>query len=251
MNRRTLSSISALALIIAAGCARLPQQPCAPLTHADTPFIVCTFDAADHDIRLFLNGADGAPYGQFETLASALETDGERLVFAMNAGMYLPDRRPVGLLIEDHEQRAPINLADGDSNFTLKPNGVFWTGAGTAGILESEAFDASPLDPAYASQSGPMLVIDGALHPAFNADGPSRYRRNGVGVAEDGRTVYFAISEVPVNFHTFASLFRDRLTTPNALYFDGRVSLIYAPNLTRLERGLDMGPIVGVVAKEN
>lgn len=236
-----------LLLAVAVGCARLPGEPCRPVTYAETPFIVCSFDAASHDIRVFLNDADGVPYGQFESLATALESGGERLVFAMNAGMYLPDRRPVGLLVEEAEQRAPLNLADGSSNFTLKPNGVFWIGEGMAAIEESEAFAAAGRTPRFATQSGPMLVIDGALHPAFNENGTSRYRRNGVGVSADGRRVYFAISEVPVNFHTFASLFRDRLETPNALYFDGRISLIYAPNLTRLERGTEMGPIVGVV----
>jgi len=245
MSFRT--SVIAALIGCAFGCARAPASPCAPLTHGDIPYILCTFDAAADDIRLFLNADDGDPYAHFEPLAEAVEEGGERLVFAMNAGMYLPDRRPVGLFVEDSETRAPLNLADGDSNFTLKPNGVFWTGGSQAGVMESEAYATGDLQPSFATQSGPMLVIDGALHPAFNADGPSRFRRNGVGVMSDGRTVHFVISEIPVNFHTFASLFRDRLDTPNALYFDGRISLIYAPNLTRLERGLAMGPIVGVV----
>ena len=91
-----------------------------------------------------------------------------------------------------------------------------------------------------------MLVIEGELHPAFNEDGPSRKRRNGVGVSEDGQILYFAISDVPVNFHSFATLFRDELDTPNALFLDGYVSKLYAPDLGRNEAGLDMGPIVGV-----
>ena len=90
-------------------------------------------------------------------------------------------------------------------------------------------------------------VLDGQLHPDFNADGPSRKRRNGVGLSADGRHVYFAISDAPVNFHSFARLFRDHLGTPNALYLDGVVSRLYAPDLQRDESGLDMGPIVAVV----
>jgi uncharacterized protein YigE (DUF2233 family) len=92
-----------------------------------------------------------------------------------------------------------------------------------------------------------MLVIDGALHPRFIPDSPSRYIRNGVGVSADGRRVWFVISDAPVNFHSFARLFRDELSAPNALYLDGAVSKVYAPALERNETGLDMGPIVGVV----
>ena len=92
-----------------------------------------------------------------------------------------------------------------------------------------------------------MLVIGGTLHPAFNPDGTSRKRRNGVGLSADGKTLWFAISDAPVNFDTFARLFRDRLGTPDALYLDGVVSRLYAPSLGRDDGGLDMGPIVAIV----
>ncbi|MEL7453414.1 MAG: phosphodiester glycosidase family protein, partial [Pseudomonadota bacterium] len=104
------------------------------------------------------------------------------------------------------------------------------------------------LSPDFATQSGPMLVIDGALHPAFNVDGPSKKRRNGVGISADGETKIFAISEEPVNFHTFATLFRDKLQAPNALFLDGTVSKLYAPELERDDIGLPMGPIIAVVS---
>ena len=84
-------------------------------------------------------------------------------------------------------------------------------------------------------------------HPALKPAGTSWRRRNGVGVSGDGRQVFFVISDAPVNFHTFARLFRDRLEVPNALYLDGAVSKVDAPALERNESGLDMGPIVGVV----
>jgi uncharacterized protein YigE (DUF2233 family) len=57
----------------------------------------------------------------------------------------------------------------------------------------------------------------------------------------------FAISNDTVNFHDFATLFRDRLNTPNALYFDGKVSRLYAPSLNRSDFGWQLGPIVGVL----
>jgi uncharacterized protein YigE (DUF2233 family) len=96
-----------------------------------------------------------------------------------------------------------------------------------------------------------MLVIDGQLHPELNPDGTSLRRRNGVGVSADGEEVFFVISDAPVNFHSFARLFRDELHTPNALYLDGAVSKVYVPALERNEAGLDMGPIVGVVRRSD
>jgi uncharacterized protein YigE (DUF2233 family) len=114
-------------------------------------------------------------------------------------------------------------------------------------VVESRAYGANPPECRYASQSGPMLVIDGALHPRFLPQSPSRYIRNGVGVSADGTVAYFAISNEPVNFTEFAGLFRDTLDTPDALYFDGSISRLYAPELGRDDFGFAMGPMVGTV----
>jgi uncharacterized protein YigE (DUF2233 family) len=69
-----------------------------------------------------------------------------------------------------------------------------------------------------------------------------------VGVSADGRTAYLAISDRPVTFHTFARLFRDGLATPEALYLDGSISRLFAPDLGRADFGRPMGPILGLVA---
>jgi len=98
-----------------------------------------------------------------------------------------------------------------------------------------------------ATQSGPMLVIDGALHPRFLPDGTSRFLRNGVGTTADGDRAVFVISNDAVSFHEFASFFRDHLQLPDALYFDGKVSRLHAPALGRSDFGAQMGPMVGVV----
>tara|TARA_R110000796_G_scaffold140327_2_gene256513 strand:- start:466 stop:1221 length:756 start_codon:yes stop_codon:yes gene_type:complete len=243
---RLLLTLFACTLLIHA-CARAEtQSPCAPVMHLGQPYTVCAFDAGE-PARLWLNHPDGAPFGQFDRLAAHVSDEGRDLVFAMNAGMYHDDRRPVGLYIENGEQVASIVTREGPGNFGLLPNGVFWIDAeGAPHVTESLAFEALAAEARFATQSGPMLVIEGELHPAFNEDGPSRKRRNGVGVSEDGQILYFAISDVPVNFHSFATLFRDELDTPNALFLDGYVSKLYAPDLGRNEAGLDMGPIVGV-----
>lgn len=220
---------------------------CQTVVHAGDGYTICVFNAAEHDIRLFHSDAEGEPYLQFDTLERELDEQGQTLIFAMNGGMYHEDRRPVGFFRDTYGDQASVNTNEGPGNFHLKPNGVFWLGNGRAGITESEAYLAAGIDPDYATQSGPMLVIDGALHPGLNPEGTSHRRRNGVGVGADGQTVYFAISDSAVTFHDFATLFRDVVGVPNALFLDGQVSRIYAPEINRNEIGTDLGPIVGVV----
>ena len=220
---------------------------CQTLVHQSDGYTVCTFDAREHDIRLFHSDADGEPYLQFDTLERELDEQGEVLLFAMNGGMYHEDRSPVGFYRDPFGDQASVNTNDGPGNFHLRPNGVFWLNGSEAGITESKAYLEAEIDPVYATQSGPMLVIDGELHPDLNPDGTSHRRRNGVGVAEDGQTVYFVISDSAVTFHDFGTLFRDVIKVPNALFLDGQVSRIYAPSINRNEIGTDLGPMIGVV----
>ena len=142
----------------------------------------------------------------------------------------------------------PLETAPGEGNFHLKPNGVFFIDEnGNAGVMETAAYAEAGIRPRLATQSGPMLAIDGALHPRFLPDSTSRHIRNGVGTSPDGARAVFAISEQPVTFYEFARLFRDGLGLENALYFDGSISRLYAPQLGRSDIGFAMGPVVGVV----
>jgi uncharacterized protein YigE (DUF2233 family) len=127
---------------------------------------------------------------------------------------------------------------------------VFSIGTSRIAVIESRAIADKRPKCRYATQSGPMLVIDGALHPLFKPNSDSLNIRNGVGVSPDGKTAFFAISNTRVNFARFARLFRDQLGTPNALYFDGSISRILAPELGRSGAGFSIGPIVGVVVPE-
>jgi uncharacterized protein YigE (DUF2233 family) len=234
--------ISALFLAGAAEAA-----PCRAMTHDGQGYVVCVV-AAGADLRLFHTGPDGAPYGSFTRIDKGLAAEGRALVFAMNAGMYHEDRSPVGLLVEGGVRRGDLVTAAGPGNFGLLPNGVFCRlRDGRFAVVESRSFAKAPPDCTDATQSGPMLVIDGALHPRFLPDSTSRFVRNGVGVSADGRRAVLAISDRAVTFHEFGRLFRDGLALPQALYFDGQVSRLYAPGIGRNDWGLSMGPVVGLV----
>jgi uncharacterized protein YigE (DUF2233 family) len=233
-----------LALLLAPALPGLAQAvTCRDVIFDAQSYTVCDV-APGEDLRLFLRG-DELPYASFAAVDVALEAKGKQLAFAMNAGMFHPDLDPVGLYIENGIERARLITSDGPGNFGLLPNGVFCVGEGFA-VIESRSFAETRPPCRYASQSGPMLVIEGALHPRFSPTSDSLHYRNGVGVTEEGHAI-FAISNEVVNFHSFARLFRDVLATPNALFFDGSVSRLYAPMLERHDAGFPMGPMIGVV----
>ena len=217
------------------------------ITHLDKRYTLCRVDLRKDQLHLFLKDEDGQYLKSFSGIEHLLAPRGQRLAFAMNAGMYHPGLIPVGWFVEGGKQVAPITLADADGNFFLKPNGVFLIKTdGTAQILESTEAAALKEPVQLATQSGPMLVLNNKLHPAFRADSPSTLFRNGVGLAS-AHDVIFAISEDAVNLHSFATLFRDTLHCPNALFFDGTISSLHAPPLKRSDQKIDLGPMIGVV----
>lgn len=221
---------------------------CRDMTHAGQGYTVCRAAPAQDALRLFLYDDAGKPWGSFRRLESALHKQGERLIFAMNAGMYHPDRSPVGHYIEDGQQIMRVVKGAGPGNFGMLPNGILCLRKGRADVMETRYYLATAPACAYATQSGPMLLIDGALHPRFLPDSTSRHVRNGVGTAPDGRTAWFVLSNEPVTLHEFARMFRDALGVRQALYLDGNISRLFAPELGRADVGLPLGPMVGVVA---
>jgi uncharacterized protein YigE (DUF2233 family) len=212
---------------------------------AEPRFTTIRVDVRTERIELFLRDDAGRAFKSFDRLRSWLAGRNERLRFAMNAGMFEPDLSPVGLLVQDGRQVSPLNLSDGAGNFFLKPNGVFFVSESGPRIVESTEYPALAQGVRLATQSGPLLVWNGALHPAINAASTSRLLRNGVGIS--GETIIFAISEQPVNFYEIAIYFRDELHCPDALYLDGVVSSLYSADLQRNDSRADLGPIIGAV----
>ncbi len=209
-------------------------------------FTACSYERGEVTLEVFNLNSEGEPYGYLSALAEDLKNNGQRLIFAMNAGMFDENQRPIGLYIEDGGQSKKLNRRGGGGNFHLKPNGVFYVKDGKPAVVETEAFAKSGVKPDFATQSGPMLVINGKIHPKFSATGTSRKLRNGVGVDDTGK-VTFVISDNAVTFWEFASLFKDDLKATNALFFDGTVSSLYAPEINRYDGFLPIGPIVGAV----
>jgi len=232
-------------LAVGPGPVLAEDQICQPFTFAEARYTVCKVDVQAMDLGLYSATPDGQPFGSFSALSNWLVEQGRQLVFAMNAGMYDDSLKPIGLYIENGVRKKKANTRDGFGNFHLKPNGVFYVAGSKLGVMETNAFLRSGIAPDFATQSGPMLVINGAIHPKLGPNSTSFKRRNGVGALDD-HTAAFVISEDQVSFYAFATMFRDGLGARNALFFDGTISSLYSAD--RDDSFFPLGPIVAVTA---
>jgi uncharacterized protein YigE (DUF2233 family) len=195
----------------------------------------------------------GVPYG---SLGDAYRQVGGDLLVITNAGIYSENHAPEGLHIEGGMTLSPLNLGSGDGNFYWKPNGIFYIKDSGAGIVESEKFNSLNERGGIheATQSGPLLVIDGEVNPNLKPDSRSLYVRNGIGV-KSANEVYILISEDEVSLYDFASVFMQQLHCRNALYLDGCVSQMYLPvrdsyipKQRRCEK--ELGGLLGIVKRK-
>jgi uncharacterized protein YigE (DUF2233 family) len=206
---------------------------------------VCRVDVKKERSQLLHRDENGQPFKRFPPLVKWLEDRGQTLTFAMNAGMYERDYSALGVSVADGKELTPLNTAIGVGNFFLKPNGVFLVSERGARVVETSEYPRLKERVLLATQSGPLLVRNGRMHPAFKEGSGNRLFRNGVGVPSLD-VALFAISEAPMNFHEFATMFRDVLHCPDALFLDGTVSSLHAPKLKRSDFRIDLGPFIGV-----
>ena len=211
---------------------------------------VVTIDLTRVDLALYWKGKDGNPHLTFENVTDEAKRDDSSIAFLCNAGIFNPDMNPVGLHIENGKTLVPINRNTGEGNFYLLPNGVFFVNQTGAHVMETaNVTDDLLKGMKLATQSGPILVSDGAINSQFAEDSSNRKLRSGVGVYANG-TTHFVISKGEVTFYDFASFFRDRLACANALYLDGAISRFHVPD-TLEQRPAESGFAGILVAKTN
>lgn len=223
------------------------ESACRSIIFEDTPLTHCLAIPARHRVTMEF-GPDGEPpYRSLTALAAG--RDASEVAFAINAGMFGDEGEPVGYFVEDSNRLRPLDTSEGEGNFYMKPNGVFFGSGDVWEIRTTEDFLANVTErPEFGTQSGPMLVVDGKIHPEITADGPSRLIRNAVGVDEKGRA-HFVISNAPLSFGKLARFFRNELDVKNALYLDDTVSALWNPSTDRLDSGAPIGPIIVIERK--
>ena len=235
------------------------QSQNVPFTYSACRIDAQTLSDPRYSLQLFWQQANSSanntqPLLTFDTLLATLPSE-QTLNFAMNAGMYNENYAPIGYTVIEGKELRALNIKEGGGNFHLLPNGVmWWDKSGKVQITESNALDkqlkSGKAQPWYATQSGPMLVINNEIHPQFNPDSTSIKLRNGAGVCSDG-SLQFVNSEEPVSFYQFATLFKDDLNCPNALFLDGGIaSALYAPTIDKHDKK-EMGVMIGLIETKN
>ncbi|HEY5747407.1 MAG TPA: phosphodiester glycosidase family protein [Chryseolinea sp.] len=205
-------------------------------------------DPKARDIQFYWKDDKGEIFKSIQRLKDHLDQKNSKLVFAMNGGMFKADNSPQGLFIQQKARIAPLDTASGSGNFYLKPNGVFYITVDKNAIIcqTTDFVDNGRIE--FATQSGPMLLINGAFHPAFKKGSSNLNIRNGVGLLPDHKLL-FAMSKEPINFYDFANYFK-QAGCENALYLDGFVSRTYLPEEKWIQTDGNFGVIIGAAIQE-
>jgi uncharacterized protein YigE (DUF2233 family) len=206
-----------LALLLAAG----PGVGFETVEHAGDRFHVVDVDPAK--ARLRLHWSKGA------NTTDKVKAEAPDAVALTNAGIFEPGFTPTGLLVIDGKEHVALNLKKGEGNFFMQPNGVFaLTNKGPV-IVDSPSYPKLK-NVELATQSGPLLVHEDAINTQFAPASKNVAIRSAVGVGKNGHD-YLVISAGPVRLFSIASLFREKLGCPEALYLDGAISNLWAPAL--------------------
>ncbi len=216
----------------------------------EVPLTLCVADPELHTVRTALapgtEAGGGPPWRSLAAYAANRSPEAPPVVFAFNAGMFDDDGQPIGYYVEDGEKLHGLSRKAGPGNFHMLPNGVFFGRGGKWEVRSAEDFFTNVTNrPDFGTQSGPMLVVDGELHPAITDDGASLRIRNAVGVDDTGRAI-FVISDQPISFGKLARYYRDVLKVRNALFLDGTVSQLWDPESKRLDNSYPIGPLIVV-----
>jgi uncharacterized protein YigE (DUF2233 family) len=244
VNRNRSYILTTLAILAIAGLIAFGQTK----LKAEERFISFTLDPQKQDLKFYWKDDSQQIFKSISNLKTWLDTKNKTLKFAMNGGMFKKDNSPQGLYIEKFKIHSFLDTTSGNGNFYLKPNGVFYiTTDNLPIIIKTTEFQNSPKIK-YATQSGPMLVIDGQIHSAFKEGSTNLNIRNGVGILPDNKII-FAMSKKEINFYDFANYFKS-LGCKNALYLDGFVSRTYLPEQNWTQTDGNFGVIIGVTTNK-
>jgi len=236
--KRLILSLTILILLIAGFSAFITDES------QDENILSYKANTETHSLIFYWKDDKGNPFKSIQNLKIWLDKKKQKLIFAMNAGMYKKDNSPQGLYIENFVTKAALDTSNGNGNFYLKPNGVFYiTMANKPFICKTQDFKDS-INVKYATQSGPMLVVEGQINSTFTDGSKNLYIRNGVGILPDNKVV-FAMSKIEINFYDFANYFKS-LGCKNALYLDGFVSRTYLPEHNWIQTDGNFGVIIGI-----
>jgi uncharacterized protein YigE (DUF2233 family) len=176
----------------------------------DSCILSYTINPNNQELKLYWKNNQGENYLNFEKLKNELEKTNQELVFAMNGGMFQKNLSPVGLFIEEGIIKRKINkVKDAEGNFYYQPNGIFILTENNKAIVCKTTDYEDYRNIKYATQSGPMLLIDDDINPIFTQGSKNLNIRNGVGILSDGSAL-FAISKRKINFYDFAFFFKKK-----------------------------------------
>ncbi len=210
----------------------------------DDLFVCYTVSPKKLNVSFYLKNEKQENFKNAKNLKTWLKSHNKELLFATNGGMYKKDHSPQGLYIENKIIKAVIDTTNGNGNFYLKPNGVFYiTSDKIPNIIATQNFVYNK-NIECATQSGPMLLIDGKIHAAFNQNSTNLNIRNGVGILPNNE-ILFVMSKKEINFYDLAEYFKKQ-GCKNALYLDGFVSRTYCPDKNWIQTNGDFGVILAV-----
>jgi len=210
-------------------------------------FVIYQTNPKKDTLKFFWKNDMNIPLKNLKNLKEFVDLKKQNLKFAMNGGMFIQNNIPKGLYIENYKTLIPIDTLSGEGNFYLEPNGVFCvTQSNVYEILPSQDFQFNSKIK-YATQSGPMLIVNGKVNAIFQKNSKNLNIRNGVGILKNGEVV-FAMSKKEISFYDFAELFKN-MGCNNALYLDGFVSRAYLPKEKWIQKDGDFGVMIGVVGE--
>lgn len=241
MKLKILSGILFFSLLTVAFSCKKDRQ-------INSDFVIYSADVKKDKIEFFWKNNQNQPFKSINNLKEYVTARNQKLKFAMNGGMFIENNIPKGLYIENFKTLHPIDTLSGEGNFYLQPNGIFYvTRFNESAVILTENFKPDP-NIQFATQSGPMLIVNGKINPIFQKQSKNLNIRNGVGILKNGNAV-FVMSKKKINFYNFASSFKN-LGCENALYLDGFVSRAYYPEQNWIQEDGDCGIMIGVTAEK-